>query len=212
MGAQRSNRLLELRGGGDGGQAIQQRCNLGRLGSIRGAVDEAEHAGGEPADHHRHGFAALARGGAEAVAQMGKVDQGVPQQCVGRLEILEQRLLLVQPRGNALHEGARRTACGALAAEFLGGAPQPRRGGNQGIVVEEQAVARPQHIALQRGLIEDQRIDRTQPPLVQRRIRGRAAQKEIGQHQQQAEDDQRQPAGQAAHRRGSAWSVTGRPR
>ena len=61
---------------------------------------------------------------------MGEVDQGVPQKCVGRFEILEQRLLLVQPRSDAIHEGARCTPSGSLAAEFLGGAPQPVSGGN----------------------------------------------------------------------------------
>ena len=60
-------------------------------------------------------------------------------------------------------------------------------------------MARPQHIALQRGFVEDQRIDGAQPSLVQRGVRRRATQQQVGQDQQQAEDDERHSARRPDH-------------
>ena len=60
-------------------------------------------------------------------------------------------------------------------------------------------MARPQHIAMQRGLVEGQRIDGAQPPVVQRGIRRSAAQQQVGQDQQQAEDDERHSARRSGH-------------
>jgi hypothetical protein len=130
---------------------------------------------------------------------MRKVGQGVLQKCVIRLEVVEQRLLLVQLGRKAIDQRPRGAARCTGAAKFLGRSPQPGRGGDQRIVVEEQTVARAQHVALQRGLVEDQLIKRAQPLLVQGGVRRRAAQQKIGQHQQQAENNQRYSAGRIAH-------------
>ena len=51
-------------------------------------------------------------------------------------------------------------------------------------------MTRLEHIALQRGLVEGQRVDGAQPLLVQRGVGRGAAQEEIGQDEQQAEDDE----------------------
>ena len=75
--------VFPKRGGrGEGGKLIQQCGNLGRLGIIRRASDEAEHVIGKPADQNRHALVGLARGCAELVAQMREVGQGVVQECV----------------------------------------------------------------------------------------------------------------------------------
>ena len=97
-------------GGGEGGELIQHCGDLGRLGIIRGAADEAEHAVGKPADRHRHGLRRPGSGRAEPVAQMGEVAQGVLQQRVGRFEVFDQRLLLVQPAAMLSMSEPRRTA------------------------------------------------------------------------------------------------------
>ena len=82
---------------------------------------------------------------------------------MGGLEVFNQRLLLVQRHGNGVDERAR---CRPGAAEFLGDLPQPRSSRDEWIVVEEQPMAGLQHIAMQRGLIQGQRVDGTQPPVV----------------------------------------------
>ena len=60
-------------------------------------------------------------------------------------------------------------------------------------------MAGPQDIALQVGFVQDQRVDRAQPPFVQRGIRRRAAQQQVGQDHQQAEDDERHSARRPDH-------------
>jgi hypothetical protein len=60
-------------------------------------------------------------------------------------------------------------------------------------------MTRLEDVAMQRGLVEAQRIDGAQPPLLQLGVRRKAAQKEIGQHEQQAQDDQRHSSGDAGH-------------
>ena len=97
------------------------------------------------------------------------------------------------------------------AAELLGDLPQPRNLRDEWIVVEEQPVARPQHIAMQRGLMEVQRIDGTQPPLMLRGVRRSAAQQQVGQDQQQTEDDEHHSARRAGHGVDPARSDKGRP-
>ena len=37
---------------------------------------------------------------------------------------------------------------------------QPRRLRDKWVIVEEQSMTRPQHVAMQCGLVEDQRVDR----------------------------------------------------
>ena len=69
-----------------------------------------------------------------------------------------------------------------------------------------------QHIAMQRGLIQGQRVDGTQPPLVQCGVRRGAAQQQVGQDQQQAEDDEHHSARRSGHGKDPARSDKGRPR
>ncbi len=69
-----------------------------------------------------------------------------------------------------------------------------------------------QHIAMQRGLIQGQRVDGTQPPVVQCGVRRGAAQQQVGQDQQQAEDDEHHSARRSGHGKDPARSDKGRPR
>ena len=89
--AQRGDILPEAGGCGEDGELVQQGGDLGRLGL----------------DHDRQVFAGFAGRSAESAAQMREVGQGVLRKCVGRLELFNQPLLLVQPRGNAVHEQSR---------------------------------------------------------------------------------------------------------
>jgi hypothetical protein len=199
MCAERSDIVPERSGRGEDRELVQQCGDLGGLRSVCGTTDEPEHAVGEPADHDRHVFAGLARGCAEGAAQMPEVGQRVPQQRVGRFEVFDQRFLLVELGGDALDEAARRAAGGDGAAELLGDLPQRPEGGDERIVIEEQTVAGPQDIALQGGFIEDQRVDRAQPPFVQRGIRRGATQQQVGQDPQQADDDEHHSARRPDH-------------
>ena len=58
---------------------------------------------------------------------------------------------------------------------------------------------------MQRGFVEGQRVDGAQPLLVQRGIGREAAQQEIGQHQQQAKEDQPHPGRGTGH----GWEASG---
>ena len=114
---------------------------------------------------------------------------------MGGFEVLDQGFLPVQLRGNAVDQRARRSS----VAEFRGDLAQPLDGRDERIVVKKKSMTCLEHVAMQRSLVEGERIDGAQPSFVQLGVGRGATEQEIGQHEQQPEDDQRHSGRRAGH-------------
>ena len=175
----------------------------GRLRGDRllGLAHELEHGVRERADLRRHAPAVPIA--AEVAAGVREVAQRVLQQRVVGLEGLDQSFLL-----GRLGDELAPVALDAGAGAAVGAAPATRRvssaarrpstGLDQRIVVPQQPGARPQHVALQRGI---SRISACSAWSVRscRTGSGLAPRTGVGQDQQQARDDRHQPPDRPGH-------------
>jgi hypothetical protein len=118
----------------------------------------------------------------------------VLQQGVARFERLEQLLLPVHGRTELVDQllevrSTLRAAAMTCAPQGRGGRTQSLRGGDERIVVAQQPVPRPQYVAVQGRLVQGQGPQRIDRPLMQRGVGRGAADRQIGEREQEAGGD-----------------------
>jgi hypothetical protein len=153
-------------------------------------VDKPEHCICQRRHLRRHRGPLALAGGIELLDRMGKETQRVLQQRIARFEGLDERLLIS-------HGGSHPIKVLIISIRKLRVRPQAVDGTSQvldrldqRIIVAEKTAPRPEHVSLQRRLVEKQRPQCREGTVMTVCIGGCEWDQQIGQHQQHARHDQ----------------------